>query len=89
MTMAIAAAVCCAFVSKHDPDPTCGDTPQYYLVGYNTYIYAGDLGYDYDCDWNASVTCTYYKPDPAGHPDTYATCHLGNITLFNGAAKAK
>ena len=91
MTTAIAAAVCSAFVSK-SKTLDCVDTPQYYLVGYNTYIYAGEFGYDFDCNYDPSSTCTYYKWDPFLHPDSYATCHLGDfvkLTTTIAPRKAK
>ena len=86
--MAIATAVCCAFVGKK-LDPLCSDAPQYYLVGYSTYMPAGEYGYDFDCDYDPAVTCTYYKPDPVLHPDTYATCNLGSFINLDGLRHAK
>jgi hypothetical protein len=76
VTMAIVAAVCCAFATapKHD---ICDFEPQYYYDGSN-YWPAGVYGYNFGCDDDPAITCSYYKPDPVGHPNTYATCHLGD-----------
>ena len=85
--MAIVAAVCCAFATK--PDPYCVDFPQYYLYNNNQYIYAGYYGWDYDCDNLPGVPCTYYQPDPVGHPNDYVMCHEGNFIAIPNATKRK
>lgn len=82
MTTAIAAAMCSAFVTK--PADICDDCPQYYYA--NGYYYpAGNMGESYDCDNGGSGanTCTYYKPDPAGAPYTYALCHYGEFYFIS------
>lgn len=77
MTAAIAAALCSAFVTKSAD--FCDDYPQYYYE--NGYYYpAGIQGESYDCFYVSGInTCTYYKPDPAGAPYTYALCHYGDF----------
>ena len=80
MTMAVVAAVCCAFVTK-SPDDPCMNEPQYYFDGIS-YQPAGEFGYNFDCDDDPAVTCSWYKPDPVGHPNTYASCHLGNYIFI-------
>ena len=84
MTLAIGAAVCSAFVTKQDPD--CSGAPQYYYQG-GVYYPAGTMGDTYDCDFGSGAsTCTYYKPDPAGHPYDYALCQYGDYLVI-GIAK--
>ena len=53
----------------------CTYATQYYFNG-TTYVEAGQLGYDYTC-LNYPGVCTYYKPDPIFHPDTYLPCNSG------------
>lgn len=84
MATAIVAAVCCAFATK--TDPVCVDCPQYYVIN-NTYMYAGIWGVDFDCQFDPGGACTYYKPDPGGHPDVYAECHDGDIMFIPQFAK--
>jgi hypothetical protein len=87
ITTAIVAAVCCAFVTK--TDPVCVDCTQYYLTDINVYRYAGIWGNDFDCDYDPGGACTYYKPDPAGHPDVYVMCHDGDIIFIPQFRKEK
>ena len=89
MSAAIVAAVCTAFVTKMDPPPGCVSCPQFYAGDNNTYVYAGIMGVDFDCDYQAGGTCTYYQPDFTGHPEIYAACHEGQFINFNIAPKAK
>lgn len=70
---AILTAVGGAFATK--PCFQCEHSTQYYYNGIG-YVYAGEYGVDFDCAGTAG-TCTYYIPDPAGHPNIYAPCHLG------------
>ena len=88
MGTAITAAICSAFVTKSDPD--CSGAPQYYYQG-GGYYPAGIMGEAYDCDFGTGAgTCTYYKPDPAGHPYQYAGCQLGDFFwLYNATGRAK
>jgi hypothetical protein len=76
MTTAIAAAVCCAFVTK--PALSCEDMPQFYWDGAK-YMPAGEYGYNFDCidETTLALNCTYYQTDPLNHPDQFAVCHHG------------
>ena len=77
MTTAIAAAVCCAFVTK--PALSCEDMPQYYWDGAK-YCLAGEYGYNFDCidAETLALNCTYFQPDPLNHPENFAVCHHGS-----------
>jgi hypothetical protein len=78
--LAIVAGVGSAFAMKIKSGPECFDLPQYYKCG-DGYVPAGQLGIDYDCDWDPSATCTYYEADPVNRPGEYVICHTGNIYL--------
>lgn len=70
---AILAGVGGAFAMR--PCVQCAHFPQYIRTS-SGYFPAGEMGWDYDCLPSAG-TCTYYKPDPLGQPNTYAPCHVG------------
>jgi len=74
VTAAVVLAVSGAFATK--PKVLCEGQTQYYFNGTN-YLAAGQFGLDYDCDNLSSSTCTYYRPDPVGHPNTYVACRVG------------
>ena len=75
-------AACTAIVTAYATRPKvdCTFADQYYFNGV-TYIPAGQYGTDYSC-LNFPGVCTYYKPDPVLHPDTYAPCRLGRIWII-------
>jgi hypothetical protein len=60
---------------------TCEGWTQYYWNG-SSYVPAGQDGVDYTC-WTTAGTCTYYIPDPFGHPNTYAPCKTGAFQQIN------
>lgn len=53
----------------------CDNSVQYMWNGVG-YIEVGEYGVNYDC-FIGSGTCTYYKPDPVGQPNSYSPCHQG------------
>ena len=74
MALATVAAVCSAFGAKQDP---CTDCPQYHYLGGGSYESVGIWQYNYDCDQYGGGVCTYWRPDPIGHPNDYAPCRMG------------
>jgi hypothetical protein len=70
---AIMAAIGGAFATR--PCVQCENSTQYWFDGVNYYP-AGTYGVHYDC-WNTAGTCTYYRPDPAFHPNVYVPCRTG------------
>ena len=78
MSTAIVAAICCSFASRN-PDP-CVDAAQYYFTGI-VYLPAGEFGYNYDCDWEPAINCTWYRPNPS-LPDYYNACHRGGYIFI-------
>jgi len=77
--MLLGAAVLIAFSSAiaTRPNYDCSYATLYYFNG-ATYVEAGEFGYDFTC-LNYPGVCTWYKPDPIFHPDSYAPCHLGRF----------
>lgn len=80
LTASIVIAVSGAFASKRKG--TCEGFTQYYWSGAG-FVNAGVFGVDYDCDDVPGSTCTYYQPDPIGHPNQYAGCRLGSFVNFH------
>ena len=74
---AILFAVGTAFATR--PKLDCTYATQYYFNG-TTYVEAGEFGYSYTC-LNYPGVCTYYKPDPVFHPNTYAPCRMGRFDV--------
>lgn len=70
MTAAIVAAFGAAYATQQ---VTCIYFPQYHKVG-NSYVFAGEFGYNYYCLGAAGI-CTYYRPSPFS-PDYYP-CRVG------------
>ena len=79
LTVAIVVAVTGAFATK--PKTLCEGQTQYYWNG-TSYQLAGDMGVTYDCDFNSGAVCTYYRPDPVGHPNQYVACQSGVFVKF-------
>ncbi|MDF2189602.1 DUF6520 family protein [Paraflavitalea sp. CAU 1676] len=75
MVIAAVAAITSAFATRPDC-LQCEDTQQYHKNG-NVYEPLGAFGVDYDCDFEESITCTYYRPNPGQQPNVYAACRLG------------
>jgi hypothetical protein len=73
---AILAGVGGAFATK--PCVGCEVATQYGYTG-SSYFQVGQFGVDYDCLPSAG-NCTYYRPDPIGHPGVYAPCRTGSYT---------
>jgi hypothetical protein len=81
LTAAILIAISGAFATKIKL--VCEGYPQYYWSGAG-YVSAGTLGVDYDCDQTVpGSTCTYWIPDPIGHPNQYAACQPGTFINFH------
>lgn len=80
LTAAVLIAVSGAFASKIKV--VCEGFPQYYWSGAG-YVSAGTFGVDYDCDDLSGSTCTYYQPDPVGHPNVYSACRFGQFVNFH------
>ena len=74
ISMAILLAVGGAFATQEDP--ACASAPQFYRIGFNTYLEAGELGTDYTCLTDIGV-CTYYRPAPITNPNFYVPCRNG------------
>ena len=85
MSLAVIAAVSTALAGK--PDPFCDDYPQYYVTAYG-YAPAGDFGINYFC-WDGAGVCTYYRPDPFNHPNTYLPCKPGQFQLIYWGNKSE
>jgi hypothetical protein len=85
MSLAVIVAITSAFTTR--PDVLCDNATQYYKVN-GVYLEAGEEGVDYDCDYTPAVTCTYYKPNPVTHPNSYSACKLGDFILL-GTTRAK
>lgn len=73
IAMAVVLAIGGAYATK--PVLACEGLPQYYYTG-SSYVSAGTFGVNYDC-MDEPGTCTYYKPNPVGQPNTYAPCRTG------------
>ena len=73
--MAVILAFSSAIATR--PAVDCTYATQYYFNG-TTYIEAGQYGYSYTC-LNYPGVCTWYKPDPIFHPDSYSPCRLGRF----------
>lgn len=73
MTIAIICSVGAALATR--PYMNCVYQPQYYKLG-NSYLPAGEWGYDYVCA-GLTQTCTYYKPQPYIMPNYYLPCRSG------------
>jgi hypothetical protein len=54
----------------------CENSPQYINNG-TGYVQVGDYGVDWDCVVGGGGACTYYRPDPVAHPNSYVPCHEG------------
>lgn len=82
--LAAIVAVTSAFATRQD-NP-CFLATQYHWNG-SMYLPAGVYGEDFDCDYEPSVTCTYWRPNPITQPNVYQGCRLGFFNEF-GARKA-
>lgn len=82
--LAAIVAVTSAFATRQDSP--CYFSTQYYWDGVS-YQLAGIYGQDFDCDYEPSITCTYYRPNPVTQPNSYAACRLG-LFIELGARKA-
>ncbi|MBO9200967.1 MULTISPECIES: DUF6520 family protein [Niastella] len=69
ITIAIAGALATRFYLNDN------DQPQYIPVN-NSFKPAGELGVNYNCH-DSTDTCTYYQPDPVGHPLQYLPARQG------------
>ena len=78
----IATAVIAALSSAFAFRPCgCENAQQYRWTG-SGYAAIGVNGVDYFCNGSGGV-CTFYVPDPFGHPNTYAPCRVGAYTPIN------
>ena len=84
MVIAAVAAITSAFATKSECYQ-CEDTQQYYKDG-TVYIPLGVFGVHYDCDYEVTKTCTWYRPNPGGQPNMYSPCRLGIYIDMNGRA---
>lgn len=71
-------AIGTAFATR--PCQNCIYSDQYIWNG-SSFQYAGEYGFDYYC-LQYGGTCTYYKPFPFTHPDSYYPCRSGVYTLI-------
>jgi hypothetical protein len=85
MSLAVVAAIASAFAMKTPDDVVCDFQTQYFWDG-ATYVNAGVFGHDYDCDYNESDVCTFYKP--ISNPNSYVPCKQGTFAII-GARKRK
>ena len=76
MFVAVIIAVTSAFATQKTAFD-CTYQQQYYYNG-SGYTPLGEIGVDYDCDWDDLVTCTYYKPFPFSQPFYYVACRKGD-----------
>jgi hypothetical protein len=63
-------------------DSACEAYPQFYWTGGSYAPVQGDYGVGWYCEWNASATCTYYRPN-ISQPNFYVGCMVGSYrTVF-------
>jgi len=75
MVIAVTAIIGGTVAASKPRYASCETSTQYYKVD-DAYLPAGEEGVDYNC-MTGTGTCTYYRPDPVGHPDLYLPCHTG------------
>lgn len=73
IALALVAGIGGAFATQ--PDPGCEGAQQYYWNGAGYVAITGTYGVTWYCEYDAGITCTYYRPNPM--QPVYHACRLG------------